>query len=716
MPTVPTHINRRSFFKSTAVLGGGMLLGFNWLTACKRPDEIAEAIELPEEWFDINAFIQIGENGVVTIMSPNPEIGQNVKTSMPMIVAEELDVAWEKVLVEQAPLNTDAFTRQVAGGSQSIRQSWEGLRKAGATARQMLVNAAARRWETDPANCSTAQGRVKGPDGQELSYGELASEAALLDIPEEVQLKEKSDFRIIGSSRGNVDMDEILSGKPLYGYDTRREGMLYACALRPPAFGQKLASFEDGAARQVNGVRDVIRFGDKVAVLADHTWAAMKGKEALRAEWTADGPLESTADHDRILRELLDKPSAEPLRNDGDVEQAFARADQVVERIYEAPFLPHNCMEPMNFFAHVTEDGAELLGPIQTPARTRREVAELLDMKESQVKVDMTRMGGGFGRRLYGDFAREAAEISRQAKKPIQLVYTRDDDMTAGIYRPASKYKIQASLKDGKITGYRLTEAAVNSNMYGLIPNFFPAGAIANYQVNAHKHDSPITIGAWRAPYTNFLGFAEQSFFDELAEILEVDAVQLRLDLLEQAKPAAEQDERIQYSPARMQGVIRLAAEKGRWGQPAQGVHQGFSAYYSHNTHVAELAEVVLRDGKPVVQKVVCAVDCGIVVNPDAARNQVEGAIIDGLGHAMYGELTFNEGVPSAGNFDRFRLIRSTEVPRIETHFVESDIDPTGLGEPALPPAAGAVANALYRATGQRLYKQPFLGAIKVMG
>jgi len=252
-----------------------------------------------------------------------------------------------------------------------------------------------------------------------------------------------------------------------------------------------------------------------------------------------------------------------------------------------------------------------------------------------------------------------------------------------------------------------LAIAAVNA----LVDRIFDS-LIDDGQLN----DSPITIGAWRAPYTNFLGFAEQSFFDELAEILEVDVVQLRLDLLEQAKPAAEQDERIQYSPARMQGVIRLAAEKGRWGKPAQGVYQGFSAYYSHNTHVAELAEVVLRDGKPVVQKVVCAVDCGIVVNPDAAKNQVEGAIIDGLGHAMYGELTFNEGVPSAGNFDRFRLIRSTEVPRIETHFVESDIDPTGLGEPALPPAAGAVANALYRATDQRLYKQPFLGAIKVMG
>jgi isoquinoline 1-oxidoreductase beta subunit len=716
MTQVKTHINRRSFFKTSIVAGGGLVLGFNWFTACKPEDAVTDILEMPDEWFNINAFLKIGENGVVTIMSPNPEIGQNVKTSMPMIVAEELDVDWNMVVVEQAPLDTEAYVRQVAGGSQSIRKGWNGLRKAGATARQMLVNAAAEQWEVDPAQCTTSDGVIKSPNGKSIGYGEIASLAATQEIPEEVDLKPTSEFKIIGTDRGNVDIDGILTGKPLYGLDTRREGMVYATAMRPPAFGQTLVSFDDKAARKVSGVIDVFQFGDKIAVLANSTWAAMKGKDALNAKWKQDSPAEDTDYHQQELRKLLDKPSTEPRRKDGDIVKAFAEADEVVERVYEAPFLPHNCMEPMNFFADVRDDQAELIGPIQTPAGTRRRVAELLGRDEKDISIDMTRMGGGFGRRLYGDFAMEAAEISQKAKKPVQLVFTRDDDMQAGIYRPASMYKIQASIKDGAITGYRLTESAINSNMYGLIPNFFPAGAIANYQVDTHVLESNISTGAWRAPYTNFLAYAEQAFFDELAGILGTDAVQLRLDLLEQAKPMAAEDERIQYSPARMQEVIKLAAEKGNWGQSAEGVFQGFSAYYSHNTHVAEIAEVVLKDGFPVVQKVVCSIDCGIVVNPQAARNQAEGGIIDGIGHAMYGEIRFENGMPTASNFDKFRLIRASETPEIEVHFVQNDIEPTGMGEPPLPPAGGAVANAIFKATGKRIYKQPFINEIEVLG
>ena len=716
MTIVKTHINRRSFFKTTAIAGGGMLLGFSWLASCTPEQELEEALSMPSDWFDINAFLKIGNNGVVTIMSPNPEIGQNVKTSMPMIVAEELDIDWNKVVVEQAPLNTEAFTRQVAGGSQSIRQGWDGLRRAGATARQMLVNAAAQRWEVDPASCTTESGVVSGPDGQTVSYGEIAEEAATMEVPEEVQLKDVADFRIIGTPRGNVDMAGILTGKPLFGLDTYREGMLYALALRPPAFGQKLVSYEDGAARAVGGVQDVIRFGDKIAVLANSTWAAMKGQKALAAEWTEETSPESTSDHNERMLELLQTPATEPLRKDGDVERAFAAADEVVERIYEAPFLPHNCMEPMNFFADVQSDQAELFGPIQTPAGTRRRVAELLGMEESEIRVGMSRMGGGFGRRLYGDFALEAAEISQLAGKPVLLVYSREDDMQAGIYRPASKYRIQASIKDGSLTAYKLTEVAVNRHMYGLIPHFFPAGAFENFQVDAHAMESNISTGAWRAPYTNFLGSAENSFFDELAEKMGVDVVQQRLDLLEQAKPMAASDDRIEYSPARMQEAIRLVAEKANWGQAPEGVFQGFSAYYSHNTHVAEIAEVVLEDGNPVVKKVYCAVDCGIVVNPEGARNQAEGGIIDGIGHAMYGNLTFESGMPSANNFNQYRLIRMAEVPEVEVHFVENDIAPTGLGEPTLPPAGGAIANALYQATGKRFYKQPYIREMEVLG
>lgn len=707
MNTTKTHINRRSFFKSTVIAGGGLVLGFNWLTSCKSDKEIDPSLPMPEEWFDINAYLKIGENGKVTIISPNPEIGQNVKTSMPMIVAEELDVPWHHVHVEQGKLDTDVFDRQVAGGSQSIRKGWDGLRKAGATAKAMLITAAANEWGVSPKDCKASDGIIKGPNGEELGYGAVASAAGKLEVPEEVTLKEPKDYKIIGKSKKNVDLDKILQGEALYGIDTKIEGMKYAVVMRPPAFGQKLISYDDSKAKAVNGVEQVLKFGNKIAVIAKNTWAAMKGKKALVAEWAIDTTLESTAMHDEKLTDILGQKEFEPMRKDGDVTKAFAETDQVVERIYESPFLPHSCMEPMNFFADVKDGKASLLGPIQTPAWTRGRAAAILGIEEKDVSVDMTRMGGGFGRRLYGDFSDEAAEISSLAKCPIQLVFSREDDMTAGTYRVALKYKIEASIKDNKITGYRLTEAASNSNMYGLIPNFFPAGAIPNLEIRGGKMDSNITTGAWRAPYTNFLGFAEQSFFDELAEITGQDPIQFRLDLLEDAKVAAANDEKIEYSPERMQGVIRLVAEKAGY-TPESNKKYGVSAYYSHNTHVAEIAEVEMKDDQAVVRKVYCAVDCGLVINRDAAKNQVEGGIIDGIGHAMYGDLTFENGQPSISNFHNYRLIRNMEAPEIEVFFVENELSPTGLGEPSLPPAGGAVANAIYRLTGKRLYKQPF--------
>ena len=710
-------LNRRSFFKISAVAGGGMVLGFSWLTGCKQPEEVIKQLELPSEWFDINSFLKIGNNGVVTIFSPNPEIGQNIKTSMPMIVAEELDVDWNNVIVEQAGLNTDSFQRQVAGGSNSIKSSWDTLRKAGATARQMLVNAAAKEWEVDPSECSTENGMILGPADQKVGYGEIASAAAIMEIPEDVKLKETKNYTLIGQTkgRGNVDIDKIITGKPLFGLDTNREGMQYAVVMRPPAFGQKLVSFDATEAKKVNGVNDVIQFGNKVAVLANGTWPAMKAKKLLTAEWEEESPAESTVDHDQKLIALFDTKN-EPMRNDGDVDKAFTEADEVISKVYESPFLPHTCMEPMNFYADVKEDKVIMHGPIQTPAWARSRAAKILEREESDIEVGMSRMGGGFGRRLYGDFSDEAAEISSLAKTPVQVVFSREDDMQAGTYRPAIKYKIEASIKDNQITGYKLSEAAVNSNMYGLIPNFFPAGAIPNLRIKGDAYKSNITTGAWRAPYTNFLAFAEQSFFDEVAEKLGKDEVELRMELLENAKPAVEADENIMYSPARLQDCVKLVTEKSGWGKQPNDVYQGISVYYCHNTHVAEVADVVMENGYPVVKKVTCAVDCGIVINPMGAINQIEGGIIDGIGHAMYGNLTFENGKPSIQNFDKYRMIRNGEAPEIDVHFVDSGFDPTGLGEPSLPPAGGAIANAIYKATGKRMYKQPFVQHTDILG
>ncbi len=713
MNTKKNTIDRRSFLKASALTGGGLIIGFNFFTACKP--EVKPPVDISKLNFnDFNGFIKIADNGVVTIFAPNPEIGQGVKTSMPMIIAEELDVAWENVHVVQGGLDTDVFERQVAGGSQSIRHGWNPLRETGATAKQMLVNAAAARWGIDAGDCTVENGIISNKNGDKLGYGEVAVEAAVLEVPKNVKLKEPKDYKIIGQDILNVDVDEIITGKPLFGLDYKREGMLYVSVLRPPAFGQKLVSFDDNIARSKEGVVDVFKFGDKVAVLAKTTWEAMRAKKALSAVWENDSDLESSKDHDKYLLDLLDGNKFKTLRSDGNIKKAFASADKILERIYESPVLPHNCLEPMNFFANVTDKKVELAGPIQTPKGTAERIAKKLDRDFEDISLEMTRMGGGFGRRLYGDFALEAAEISNIAKKPVQVIFSREDDMADGIYRPAIKYRIKASIKNNQLTGYHLKEASMNSNMYGLIPNFFPAGAVENYQVDVANYKSNITTGAWRAPYTNFLAFAEQSFFDELAETMGVDKVKLRLDLLQKVKGT--KDKRIQYSAERMEEVINKVIEKSNWGKTKKGIFQGFSAYYCHNTHVAEVADVVMESGIPVLKKVICAIDCGIVVNPLGALNQVEGGVIDGIGHAMYGNLDFVKGVPQSVNFDSYRLIRMKETPKVETYFIENNIAPTGLGEPTLPPAGPAFANAIKAATGIRLTKQPFIDNKDVFG
>jgi len=727
--------SRRNFIRTTALASGGLLIGFNFLTSCGEtavpPVDISKL-----DFKDFNAFIKIAENGYVTIFSPNPEIGQGVKTAMPMIIAEELDVPWEHVSVTQGALDTENFSRQVAGGSQSIRFGWDALRQTGATAKQMLVNAAAAKWNIDASSCTASNGIIKSPTGETLGYGDVVNEAAHLEIPEDVVLKETADYKIIGKDAINVDIDKIITGKPLFGLDYKVDGMLYASVLRPPAFGQVLESFDASKAKALPGVIDVITIGektrqylnqdtfdrsahwsvrlsetDKVVVIGKTTWDVIKGKKALKAVWKNKSETESTEIHDQKLNDLLNGNNFNTMRSDGNVKQAFANADKVIERVYESPFLPHNCMEPMNFFANVTNENVHLAGPVQTPEAAAKVVASLLHRDLEDIHVEMTRMGGGFGRRLYGDFVYEAAEISDKIKKPIKLISTREDDMTTGVYRPAIKYKIAASIKDGKITGYHLKEAAINSNMYGLIPHFFPAGAIENYQVDTANYQSNITTGAWRAPYTNFLAFAEQSFFDELAELVGKDPVQLRLDLLKNVKDG--EDPNIQYSAKRMTETIKLAAEKSNWGNTKEGVHQGFAAYYSHNTHVAEVVDITLKNGLPLVEKVTVAVDCGIVVNPTGAKNQIEGGVIDGIGHAMYGDFSFKNGKPQDVNFNTYRLIRMNETPIVNTYFVDNGLSPTGLGEPGLPPAGGALANAIKAATGQLITKQPFVKSIQ---
>ncbi len=743
MSIVKTAYGRRAFLKQISLAGGGMMLGFSWLTSCQSNPE--EVLSMPEEWYQLNGFLKIGDNGLVTIYSPNPEIGQNVKTSMPMIVAEELDVDWNNVVVEQAPLNTDIFTRQVAGGSQSIRQGWEGLRLAGGTARHMLREAAAQAWEVPLEEVTTEASMLyHEKSGKSAGYGEMASAASELEIPEEVELKDVKDFRIIGTSRKNVDGPKIVTGKPLYGLDYRREGMLYATIAHPPAFGMQLKSVDDAVAKSMPGIKDVFTiktynddydrvgldidaFNDLVVVVGNSTWEVMTAKKALNIEWemapestteiTRRGQtqtiftpagLENSSTHAEKMAEFAAKPGKE-VRKDGDPEAAFQRAAKVIEATYTAPFLAHNTMEPMNFFAHVTADKAELVGPTQTPEYMERSVSARLDMPLEKIDIQMTRMGGGFGRRLYGHFLVEAAVISQKIDAPVQLVYSREDDMTFGTYRPAYHATYRAALdENNNLIGFHVRTGGVPESP--LFANRFPAGAVDNYLAEEWAVDSNITIGAFRAPRSNFIAGAEQSFLDEVAEAAGKDPIEFRLELLERAKnnPIGEEND---YDAARYAGVLELVREKSDWGQEATELNRGVSAYYCHNSYVAQVLDMSLDNGRPVIDRVCCAIDCGIVVNPDAATNMAEGGIVDGIGHAMYSAITFKDGAPEQNNFDKYRIIRHREAPKsIDVHFVQNEIHPTGLGEPPFPPIMGAVANALYRATGKRFYNQPFLG------
>lgn len=705
-----------------------MVLGFNWSGCMPAPDEVKG---MPEDWYSINAFLKIGENGLVTIMSPNPEIGQNVKTAMPMIVAEELDVDWKDVVVEQAGLDTDNFTRQLAGGSQSIRQGWRGLRTAGATARRMLLEAAAQKMEVPVEELTTDAGIIShGNSGQSVGYGEVASAAASIPVPEEVELKDPKDFKIIGTSRKNVDAPEIVRGASLFGLDYKRDGMLIAMIEHAPAFGMKIKSFDAAEALAMPGITDVFTidaapegfdrqwsdvnaFPDKVVVLGTSTWEVMKAKQALQVEWEAVGKLESDADHEQGMAQLLNTGSTEPARRDGNPEAAFRDAAAIVERTYTAPFLAHNTMEPMNFFADVTADHAELMGPIQTPEFLRKTVASVLNMSEDQVTIGMTRMGGGFGRRLYGNFGVEAALISQKAGAPIKLVYTREDDMTQGTYRPAYQVTYRAALdSDNNVTAFHVRGVGIHESP--VFANRFPAGTVDNYLAENFSLDSNVSTGAWRAPRSNFIAGAEQMFLDEVAEAAGKDPVDFRLELFERAinDPVGENND---YDPERYAGVLRLVREKAGWDAETPGVYRGVSAYYCHNSYVAQVADVIIEDNTPKVHKMWCAVDCGIVVNPGSALNQIEGGIIDGIGHSMYSAMSIQDGKPDQRNFNTYNLIRNTQAPKeIESFFVDNGIDPTGLGEPSLPPAPAAVANALAKATGKRLYKQPFFNQKEV--
>jgi len=750
MSVIKTSFGRRSFLQSSAIAGGGIVLGFSWLASCQSRTE-EEILSMPEEWFEINSYLKIGDNGVVTIYAPNPEFGQNVRTSMPMLIAEELDIDWKKVIVEQAPFHSEKYGLQFTGGSRGIMSRWEPLRMAGASARHMLRQAAAQKWQVKFEEVNTAGGILTHIDsGQKASYGEMAMAAANMPIPEEVKLKDVEEFKIIGTSHKNIDAQDIVMGKPMFGLDYQSDGMLIAMIEHPPAFGLTLKSFDAKEVKAMPGIKDVFAiksfkdefekggfdtnaFPEIVAIVGNSTWEVMQAKKKLKVEWkpitaysetvsvfgrteTINIPagLESTDSHKEAIIDLASK-KGKIVREDGDPHTAFKNAAQVIKRSYSAPFLAHNCMEPLNAFAHVSGENVKIAGPIQIPSLIIPTIASSLGIPVDNIQMELPRMGGGFGRKAYAHFVVEAALISQKANAPIKLTYTREDDMTNGVYRPAYQVTYRAALdENNNLTALHVKAGGIPESP--LFANRFPAGALDNYLAEEWKIDSNITIGAFRAPRSNFMAGAEQSFLDEVAEASGKDPIQFRLDLLNRAKnnPVGENNE---YDAERYAGVLELVREKSKWAEHSDDAHRGVSAYFCHNTYAAHVLDITIEEGQPVVQKVCCAIDCGIVVNPDAAKNMAEGAITDGVGNALYGEMNFKEGAPQKKNFDKYRMIRMGEAPKeIDIHFVKNDIKPTGMGEPPFPPVFGAVANAIYKATGTRQYHQPFLGEKQVLG
>jgi isoquinoline 1-oxidoreductase beta subunit len=748
MEKIKTSQSRRTFLKSSMLAGGGLMISFSGLTQYLHDGKLNHA-PLSEEWNELTGYIKITSDNIIKILNPNPEFGQNVMTSLPMIVAEELDVDWQKVIVEMGPHDNVKLGPQFTGGSNSVRMYWKPLREAGAAARQMLRDAAAQTWSVPAEEVTTKAGVLyHEKSGKSGMYGEFASKAAANPIPKGVPLKDIKSFKLRRTSKKNVEGLKIVTGKPLFSLDQSYEGMLIAMIEHPPAFGKKLKSFDATETLKMPGIKDVFSlklyedgyeqagfdtrtFNDLLVVVGNTTWEVMNARKKLKVVWESISETKEVISGFRGKTEVVipaepettsmqlakmaeySKKPAQQLRRDGDPETAFANAAQVIERTYTAPFLAHNCMEPMNFFAHVTDDKALMIGPHQAPGWIEPTLSKILNLPPDKIEIQMTRMGGGFGLRAYGHYAVEAALISKKVKAPVKLVYSREDDMTYGIYRPMYTATYRAALDANKnLIAFHVKGGGIPE--HPIHPNRFPAGAVDNYLSEGWTIPSNITIGAFRAPRSNFNAAAEQSFLDELAEVMGKDPIDFRLELLKRAKenPVGKNNE---YDADRYAGVLKLVKEKSGWNNSEHKKYsRGVAAYFCHNSYAAHVVDMVKKDDQPYVERVFSAVDCGVVINPDAAVNMVQGAVVDGIGNAFYGGLTHKDGVSDQNNFNRYRMIRLREAPKtIDVTFVENDIDPTGLGEPPFPPVFAAVANALYKSTGKRFYHQPFINDLK---
>jgi len=706
------NLSRRSFLATSAAVGGGLIVSLS------LPLGRSEAAN--SDGFAPNAFIRIGSDGQVVLTIPYVEMGQGTYTSIPMLIAEELDVGLEQVRLEHAPPNEKLYANpmlgvQATGNSNAIRGAWKPLREAGAAARIMLVAAAAKRWSVDRASCRAQDGEVLHvPTGRRLKYGELAAEAAMMPVPENVTLKSPAEFKLIGTSAKRLDAPAKVNGTAIYGIDARPPGVKFAALAQSPVFGGRVKSLDDAAGKAVKGVRQIVRLDDAVAVVADHMGAAKKGLAALKIEWD-DGPHATltTADVAHDLEQAT-LGSGAVAQNIGDADKAMASAATKLDAIYQVPFLAHAAMEPMNCTVHVRKDACEIWIGSQAMARVQAMAAKAAGVPPEKVIVHNHLIGGGFGRRLEADGAIRAVEIATHVDGPVKVVWTREEDIQHDMYRPYWFDRISAGLDtQGRPVAWKHRFAGSSVIARWLPPGFKDGldpdsteGAIdlvydlPNFHVEYLRVEPPgIPTGFWRSVGPSHNVFVTESFIDEMAAAAKQDAVAYRRSLLDK-------------SP-RAKAVLDLAAEKSGWGQTLpKGIGRGVSLQFVFGSYLAQVAEVeVSKEGVVRLRRVVCAVDCGTIVNPDTVQAQIQSGIIFGATAALRGEITLKNGRVEQTNFDTYQMLRMNEAPAIEVHIVKSAEPPGGMGETGTSAIVPAIANAIFAATGKRLRKMPVDGS-----
>ena len=729
--------SRRAFLKATVAAGGGLLL-----EAMLPPlARVATAEQTAAgETAVLNAYIRIAPDGIVTIMSKNPEIGQGIKTMLPMVIAEELDVAWENVRIEQAPLDATKYGQQFAGGSRATPLNYDPLRRVGAAGRQMLVAAAAQTWNVAPSQCGTAAGIVHHREsGRSLDYGRLAAKAAGMPVPDlaKVALKDPKNFTIIGRPIPGVDNAKIVTGQPLFGLDVSLPGMLYAVFQKCPVFGGKVASANIDALKALPGIHDVfiVRAGeanpsgdpqglsDGVAIVAKSFWAASRARNKLKVTWD-EGPTAAQSSEGFAQRAaaLAKEAPGSYLRRDGDVASSLNNAAHVVEAAYSYPFLAHISLEPQNCTAHFQDGKVVFWAPTQLPGPGAKLVAATLGIAESDITVNMTRMGGGFGRRLRNDYMAEAAWISRKVGAPVKLVWTREDDVQHDFYRPAGFHFLKGGLDSaGRLVALRdhfvtFGQGGKLANSAAMDANEFPAGLIPHLEFGQSLMELGIPTGPLRAPRSNALAFVFQSYIDELAHAAGADPLEFRLALLGEPKvlvnSGGKPDPLRDFDTGRMRNVLRRVGEISGWSQrhslPTRTA-KGVAFYFSHFGYFAEVVQAtVAGSGDVKLDHVWVVGDVGSqIINPSGAENQVQGAALDGLGAALGQAITIERGRVVQSNFDSVKPLRIDQAPPVDVEFLITDNPPTGLGEPALPPVVPALCNAIFAATGKRIRSLP---------